>query len=168
MTVTTERLQKELHGLRLHYLQWFLSDIAHLSDVIAKEMGEKKYRDLLFKTRCRLAKNWTSDMAKQRQEQGKENTIKDLIEIFWEPLREQGYKFSYIGNEDGSYDIKVTNCIVANVVKELGIERWMKVYLCRIWECEAIGFNPKIGLTMSKTIMQGDDFCSHHYYWKKS
>jgi hypothetical protein len=161
-------LQKELLEQRLRYLRWFLHDIAYLSDAIIKEIGEKKYQDLLFSTRCHTAKNWTSSVAKQRQEEGKTNTIKDLIDIFWKPLEKEDYRFTCVKNEDGSYHIKVTNCIVANVAKELGIERWMNVYLCRIWECEANGFNSEIGLTLSKTIMQGGEYCSLYYYWKNA
>lgn len=166
MSVATEELQKELVEQRLSYLRWFMGDIAKLSDAIAKEIGEQKYQDLLFTTRCGLAQNWTSSMAKQRQEEGKENTIEDLIDAFWEPLEKEDYTFTSVKKNDGSYHIEVTNCIIANVAKELGIEQWMYVYFCKTWECEANGFNPGIGLTLSKTLMQGDDHCSFCYYWK--
>ena len=43
----------------------------------------------------------------------------------------------------------------------------MYLYMCLSDYSIIEGYNPDIGFKRSKTIMQGDDYCDHCYFWKE-
>lgn len=93
------------------------------------------------------------------------NTIDDLIQLLWEPLRAIGYEFAIDHRGDG-VQIRCTVCPVYNMARELGVVEWGYHFHCAKDPQIVEGFNPKIGFRRTKTLMEGYDCCDHFYYMK--
>jgi predicted ArsR family transcriptional regulator len=93
------------------------------------------------------------------------NSIKDLINVLWQPLKSKGYKFTMEETDDG-FQMNCTACPYVNLYKGLGGENWGFQLYCAADENLVAAFNPEIGFKRTKTLMQGDECCDHFYYYK--
>jgi hypothetical protein len=62
--------------------------------------------------------------------------------------------------------MRCTKCPAYEMAKDMNATEWLYHHICSIDEYVVSGFNPKIGFTRTKTLMQGDDYCDHYYYMK--
>ncbi len=108
-------------------------------------------------------KKWAQETAALDLKNGKKNDIQGLIDFLWEPLKAEGFEFSYQIN-DGSYQMKVTKCPMAEIAKRNGIEKWGYKFSCMNDEPICEGYNPQIKMKRTKTMMEGDEYCDHLYY----
>ena len=168
MSITKDELKSKLDKERLRLYNWFLGDIAQISKVMSEEIGYDKFKEIFLKMRHKNLTDWTSEVAQTDIKEGRKNDIEGIIRFLWEPLEEEGFRFSYEKKDDGNYQFKVTNCPIANIAKDSGIEEWMYLYMCLSDYSITEGYNPDIGFKRSKTIMQGDDYCDHCYFCKES
>ena len=95
-----------------------------------------------------------------------ERSIEALINLLWEPLRTKGYEFSVTQSEAG-VQMKCTACPWARLYRNLGGADWGHRLYCAVDEDLVGGFNPQIGFTRTKTLMEGDEYCDHFYYMKE-
>ncbi len=65
-----------------------------------------------------------------------------------------------------AFELKVTECLWAKTFLEMGAADIGYRLLCHTDYADCQGFNPKITLTRSKTLMQGDDCCNHRFVWE--
>lgn len=93
------------------------------------------------------------------------STIEDLIALLWEPLRQKGFEFSVEEKPDG-VQMRCTRCPIFDMAKELGGTDWMYHHTCSVDPYIAEGFNERIKLVRTKTLMQGDPYCDHFYTMK--
>lgn len=95
----------------------------------------------------------------------RDRAIRDLMQILWEPMRERGIvDFDKICEDERIISLRVTKCIFAELVIELGISKeWGYDLYCSDDEHIVNGFNPKIKFSRSKTLMEGHDCCNHCY-----
>ena len=63
-------------------------------------------------------------------------------------------------------EVKVTECLWAKTFREMGAAEMGYALICYRDYGDCQGFNPKITLTRSKTLMQGDDCCNHRFVWE--
>jgi hypothetical protein len=63
-------------------------------------------------------------------------------------------------------EVKVTECLWAKTFREMGAAEIGNLLICHRDYADCQGFNPKITLTRSKTLMQGDDCCNHRFVWE--
>ncbi|MGB8781089.1 MAG: L-2-amino-thiazoline-4-carboxylic acid hydrolase [Candidatus Bathyarchaeia archaeon] len=61
----------------------------------------------------------------------------------------------------------ITECLWAKTFKEMNATKLGYVICCRRDFATARAYNPKIRLKRTKTVMQGDGYCNHTYYWKE-
>ena len=106
--------------------------------------------------------DWATNGAQADIRANKKNDIQGLINFLWEPLRREGFEFTYDWNELGC-QFKVTRCPLAEIAKALKVEKWGVIFYC--WSDEAIceGYNPGIRFRRTKTLMEGDEYCDHFY-----
>jgi hypothetical protein len=67
--------------------------------------------------------------------------------------------------EDTPQAVQVTECLWAKTFQEMGAAEIGYALICHRDYGDCQGFNPKITLTRSKTLMQGDDCCNHRFVW---
>lgn len=63
-------------------------------------------------------------------------------------------------------EVKVTECLWAKVFREMGAEEIGYLFICHPDYADCQGFNPRITMIRSKTLMQGDDCCNHRFVWQ--
>jgi predicted ArsR family transcriptional regulator len=95
-----------------------------------------------------------------------ERSIEDLINMLWEPLRNQGLEFTMERTGKG-VQMKCTKCPVADLYKQAGGTEWGYHLYCAADKHIAEAFNPQIGFRRTKTLMEGNDCCDHFYYLKE-
>lgn len=88
------------------------------------------------------------------------------MDFLWEPLRQEGFEFTYDQNERGC-QLKVTRCPVAEIAQAHQLEKWGFIFHCMGDESICEGYNPEIALTRTKTLMEGDEYCNHLYYYRR-
>ena len=122
------------------------------------EEAEEVIRNFLKKDTL----DWAANGAQADIRANKRNDIQGLINFLWEPLRREGFEFTYNWNELGC-QFKVTRCPVAEIAKALKAEKWGVIFYCLSDEAICEGYNPAIRFRRTKTLMEGDEYCDHSY-----
>jgi len=65
-----------------------------------------------------------------------------------------------------AYEVKSTEGLWAQTFREKGAAEIGYALQCHRDYADCQGFNPKMTLTRSKTLMQGDDCCNHRFVWE--
>lgn len=63
-------------------------------------------------------------------------------------------------------ELRVTECLWATTFREMGAEDLGYLLFCNSDYAQCQGFNPRIRLVRTKTLMQGDDCCNHRFVWE--
>ena len=92
--------------------------------------------------------------------------FKDYEERMWEsPRVKRTHTYSITENTSNSVTYIVTECIWAETFKSLEATDLGDLMMCQTDFASAKAYNPKITLTRSKTIMNGDECCDFTYTW---
>ncbi|NLG28409.1 MAG: L-2-amino-thiazoline-4-carboxylic acid hydrolase [Chloroflexi bacterium] len=62
-------------------------------------------------------------------------------------------------------ELKVTECLWASVYRALGAADLGAALICGQDQGHCQGFNPRIRMVRTKTLMQGDAYCNHRFVW---
>ena len=73
--------------------------------------------------------------------------------------------FEMIEDKGHVFEVKFTECLWAKTLRQLGAADIGYLLLCHTDYGFCKGFNPKITLTRTKTLMQGDDCCNFRWAW---
>lgn len=82
---------------------------------------------------------------------------------FWQHV----LSYDIIEDKPQAFEIKVTECLWAKTFREIGAENLGYLLICHPDYAVCQGFNPKIHMTRSKTLMQGDAYCDHRWIWEE-
>lgn len=63
-------------------------------------------------------------------------------------------------------ELKITGCLWAKTFRELAAEDLGYLLICHRDYADCQGFNSRIALERSKTLMQGDEYCNHRFVWE--
>jgi predicted ArsR family transcriptional regulator len=94
------------------------------------------------------------------------SSIEDLLRLLWEPERANGLEYTIERRADG-VQIRCTRCPMCDLAREIDSQEWMYHLVCAADPHIASGFNPKIGLRRTTTVMEGHDSCDHFYFMKE-
>jgi predicted ArsR family transcriptional regulator len=111
------------------------------------------------------AKKWGMEEAKKRMLEGKEIDIEGLLLFLWKPLLKEGFEFTY-ELISKTCQMNVTHCPIAEIAKKNHIEKWGYKFHCMSDESICEGYNPKLKMKRTKTIMEGSEKCNHFYYFE--
>ena len=73
--------------------------------------------------------------------------------------------FEIVENTPRTFDLRVNECLWAKTFREIGAERIGYALICHPDYAYCRGFNPRITMTRSKTLMQGHSHCDHWWAW---
>jgi predicted ArsR family transcriptional regulator len=156
---------QQLKELLFQKEQLLLVSRAGLSAAMVDRFGEEA--EEVIKTFLKQgAREWAANAAEADRKANKQNDIQGLMDFLWEPLRQEGFEFAYEQNER-SYQLKVTRCPVAEIAKAFHLEKWGFIFHCLGDEPICEGYNPEIAFIRTKTLMEGDEYCNHHYSYRK-
>lgn len=92
------------------------------------------------------------------------NSFKELRRVVEEVWAKEGtMQIEHLHNDENSLNFDVTHCGYAEMYRRLGIEELGVLLSCNRDFVFMEGFNPKIKLTRTKTIMEGADCCDFRY-----
>ncbi|MFC2099666.1 L-2-amino-thiazoline-4-carboxylic acid hydrolase, partial [Candidatus Bipolaricaulota bacterium] len=131
---------------------------------LADELGEERFLEAVKKVASECA-------LKAGQETARKLPCNDLAAFTGageEPSRFAEHVLTRETVEDTpqAFELRVTECLWAKTFREMGAADLGYLLLCHTDYADCRGFNPKITLTRSKTLMQGDDCCDHRFVWK--
>jgi predicted hydrocarbon binding protein len=128
---------------------------------LEKEIGSEKLVAMLKRVIDENARLESAEFAKQLGKNDLAVYTKQLKEPsrFWQ----HALTFQTVEDTPQAYEVKVTECIWAKTLREAKAADLGYILSCYGDYAAAEGFNPKMRMIRTKTLMQGDDFCNHRY-----
>ena len=74
--------------------------------------------------------------------------------------------FEIVEDTPQAFEVKVAECLWAKTFREIGAADIGYLLICHPDYAYCQGFNPKITMSRSKTLMQGDNDCNHRWVWE--
>lgn len=137
----------------------------HLDEKVAIIQALKdKYGSVIISDVETVRSKRVREMWKKIAEKLDNNTIDDLIDALW---NNEYFEYS-VTKEQGNVQLNVTRCMFFEIAKELGVTEMAFSFFCVDDPYIVEGFNSEIGFSRTKTLMQGDGYCNHCYWMKKS
>lgn len=131
---------------------------------LEKEIGKDKFIEML--------KEVSSEAARQNAQNQAKSLPKNDFAAFtaWSRDLNRFWKhvltFDVVEDTDEAFEVKITECLWAKTFREMDAGDLGYATICHGDYAYAQGFNPKIRMIRTKTLMQGHDFCNHRYIWE--
>ncbi len=168
MTVETITKNKFLADSQMSFQQVYdfaFKNFIPLLKNLAAELGEDHFLETL--------KEVTFDAALQGGQDGAKNVpCNDLATLtdwakdpnhFWKHV----LTFEIVKDTAKIFEVRISECLWAKTFLENEAADIGYALLCHPDYACCQGFNPKIKMKRSKTLMQGDDYCNHCWVWEK-
>jgi hypothetical protein len=128
-------------------------------DALAESFGLDPVMAVVQKTIVKIARQQGADLYKRMGN----NSLDDFSETlqFW--TRDKALEIELIEKSDAVLSFNVTRCRYAELYDSLGIRDIGTVFSCARDFALIEGFNPKVSLTRTQTIMEGAPFCDFRY-----
>ena len=126
-----------------------------------QEIGSDKFTVML---KGIIDRNVRREMGELAKKAGK-NDLATFTEDLRKPDRfwQHALTFEVVEDTPTAYEVKVTECIWAKTLRGFNAGDLGYLLSCYGDYAAAEGFNPKMRMIRSKTLMQGDAFCNHRY-----
>jgi hypothetical protein len=165
--VETSVTHKFLEGSNMTFQEVFDFAFKKLIPVLqglAKELGEDRFLASLKK----VASESALKAGQERASQLPRNDLAAFTGSGSEPSHFAKHVLTREIVEDTpqAFELRVTECLWAKTFREMGAADIGYVLLCHTDYADCQVFNPRITLTRSKTLMQGDDCCNHRFVWE--
>ena len=130
---------------------------------LAKELGEDNFLEALRKVASECALKAGQDTARQLP-------CNDFA-AFTASARDPSHfgkhilTLEIVEDTPQAFEVKVTECLWAKTFLGLGAAEIGYSLICHRDYADCQGFNPRITMSRSKTLMQGDNYCNHRFVW---
>lgn len=130
-------------------------------EVMAAELGEARAKAILSRAVVQLAKQTAAEMAKEGP--GGKPSLEHFIAL--QPLWTKGdaLQIETLRKDAKAYDFNVTRCRYAEMYKAMGIAELGAVLSCNRDGAFCEGYDPKLKLERTQTIMGGATHCDFRY-----
>ena len=134
---------------------------------VANELGEDRFIEILTTAVSEAALQGGQNAAKNRPDNGFA-AYKALVKGLWAGrLWKHALTFDIVEDTGKALEIRVTECLWAKTFHEGHASDIGYATLCHPDYAHCQGFNPKIKMIRTKTLMQGDDCCDHRWVWEE-
>ncbi len=107
-------------------------------------------------------------VGKQHLKGSSDNSFQTFVKVFRPPNYEDTLIHEVIEDTDNVFQLCVSECIWASVLRDEGLGGDIgHAIVCNMDYYWPQAFNPKIRMSRSKTLMQGNDHCNHRYICSK-
>lgn len=130
---------------------------------LAKELGEEQVFAVL--------KKLASESALRAGQAAAQQVPTNNFAAFHARLREANHFWSHVltfeivEDTPQAFEVKVTECLWAKTFREIGAAEIGYWLICHPDYAYCQGFNPRISMSRSKTLMQGESYCDHRWVW---
>lgn len=130
-------------------------------DAMKAEIGEEAAKRILANAVVTLAKQTAAEMAKDGP--GGQGSLKHFISL--QPLWTKGDALAIetLRKDATAYDFNVTRCRYAEMYRAMGLAELGGILSCNRDGAFCEGYDPKLKLTRTQTIMQGAAHCDFRY-----
>lgn len=128
---------------------------------LEREIGRDKLHETMKRVIDLTAKQQMAEFAKKAGKNDLATYTQDLRKPsrFWQNV----LTFQVIEDTPQAFEAKVTECLWAKTYREANAGDLGYILSCYGDFASAEGFNPKMRMIRTKTLMQGDDCCNHRY-----
>lgn len=128
---------------------------------MAAELGRERAKAILSRAVVKLAKQTAAEMAKEAP--GGQPSLEHFIAL--QPLWTKGdaLRIETLRRDATRYDFNVTRCRYAEMYKAMGIAELGAVLSCNRDGAFCEGYDPKLKLERTQTIMGGATHCDFRY-----
>jgi hypothetical protein len=138
----------------------YQKDLIPILKSLAAQMGREKFTQMLQDTVCNIAsKGMTNKKLPSRDFAAFMSNLRNIP-----PLYRAAFDFEIIEETPSSLEYRVKQCLWAKTFRESEASDLGYAMVCSPDIAIAAGFNPKLKLTRTKTLMQGHDTC--HFLYK--
>jgi hypothetical protein len=134
--------------------------IAPIYDEMRKAIGEDKARDILRRAIRRAAIDAGAEMA-SRAEGGADLESFKSIQSLW--TKDDALTIEVIRDAPGVFDFNVRRCRYAETYRAMGLGEIGEILSCNRDGAFCEGYDPRIKLTRTQTIMGGASHCDFRY-----
>lgn len=129
---------------------------------LAKEFGEDNFLEALRKVAAECAFRAGQDVARRLPSNDFE-----AFKPTGEPrhFTKHVLTFEVVEDTPQAFEVRITECLWAKTFRDMGAAEIGYSLICHRDYADCQGFNPRITLIRSKTLMQGDDCCNHRFVW---
>ena len=135
--------------------------IAPIFDEIRKAVGEERARDILRQAIRRAAIASGAELAKREPAGADLESFKPLFFALW--TKDDALSVEVLRDEPGVFDFNVTRCRYAETYRAMGLGAIGDVLSCNRDGAFCEGYDPRIELTRTQTIMSGASHCDFRY-----
>ena len=149
---------KEVHELAFRRL------LIPIFQNLSNSIGKNEFIGMLMKANSEFSTHRGQNWAKRVPE----NDLSTYTSHFKKPSQFSEHTSTYeiLEFTENVVEVKYTECICATIFREADASDIGYAAICHGDFAVAQGFNPKIKLIRTKTLMQGDDCCNHRYLWE--
>jgi len=157
--------------MELTYEQYFrdrCDEMVHLARELERILGRKKALEIMGKARKRYIVKLT------RKEMAEKGPIKSFEDFKTREKNENASRFfshiltlTYAGETSKELTLHVTECLWAKMFRKMNAADLGYVMFCNPDFAYAQACHPKIRMRRTKTLMQGDSYCNHTFYWEE-
>jgi hypothetical protein len=128
---------------------------------LEREIGSEKFFAMLKRIIDEAAKRESAEYAKKLGKNDLAIYTQELRQAnrFWQHV----LTFQIVEDTPRAFEVKVTECLWAKSYRDAKAADLGYVLSCYGDFAAAKGFNPKMRMIRTKTLMQGDAFCNHRY-----
>jgi hypothetical protein len=162
-TAVKHKFEEDSHMTFQEVFDFAFASLIPVLQGLAAELGEDHFLEVLKQVAAECA-------LKAGQETARQLPSNDLaaFKAAGEPGHFGKHVFTLEMVEDTpqAFEVRVTECLYARTFRELGAAEIGYALICHRDYADCQGFNPRITMIRSKTLMQGDDCCNHRFVWE--
>ena len=164
---TTHKFQERVHS-GMTYEQYFRDrchEMVCLAEELERVLGRKKALEAIGKARDRYVVEIT------KKERGPVKSFEDFKASEKaenaSPYFAHTLTLTYAEETSNKLTLHVTECLWAQVFREMKATDLGYVLHCQPDFAYAEACHPRIKMRRTKTLMQGDSYCNHTFYWEE-
>ena len=164
---TPHKFQEKMERTYEKYFRDHYAGIVHLARELEQVLGREKALEIIGKERERYAVELTM---KQMTDRGPIKNFEDFKAFVKEeqsPFGSHVLTITFREETPKKIAFHVTECLWAKTLKEMNATDLGYIMFCHPDFATAQAYHPKIKLKRTKTLMQGDSYYDHTYYWEE-
>ncbi len=131
---------------------------------LREEVGEKDFIEMVKRASERSGRDSAKGFARGLPSNDFDSFKSWVREAdrFWQ----HALTFEIVEDSDTALEVKITECLWAKTFREMEASDIGYAGICHGDFAYAEGYNPKLRMERTKTLMQGDDHCDHRWLWE--
>ena len=135
-------------------------------DEMAAELGEAAAKRILANAVIKLAKQAASNMAKEAPGDAPSLDAFRAIQPRW--TAEDALRIDVVKSTDSEFHFNVTRCRYAEMYRAMGLAELGAVLSCNRDGAFCEGYDPRLRLERTQTLMGGAAHCDFRYRWSEA